>query len=87
MTRTIRERVLAWCRDTLIPLIGIAAVSRWEEKPFSPPVPSHFFPQSVWPKAETVIVIDLPVYLPVLETTPSLWYHEQYNTVNRLLDN
>jgi epoxyqueuosine reductase QueG len=32
------------------------------------------------------VVIGLPVHLPVIETTPSIFYHEHYNTLNRLLD-
>ena len=31
-------------------------------------------------------LVGLPVSLPVLETTPSIWYHELYKTVNILLD-
>jgi len=34
----------------------------------------------------TAIVIGLPIHLPVLESTPSIWYHEEYKTVNALLD-
>jgi epoxyqueuosine reductase QueG len=33
-----------------------------------------------------VIVIGLPVSLPILESAPSIWYHELYRTVNSLLD-
>ncbi|MDT8358468.1 MAG: 4Fe-4S binding protein, partial [Methanomicrobiaceae archaeon] len=35
---------------------------------------------------KSVIVIGLPVDLPVLETSPSIWYRELYRTVNTLLD-
>ncbi len=38
------------------------------------------------PGTKTVIVIGLPVLLPILETTPSILYHEQYRTINGLLD-
>ena len=37
-----------------------------------------FRPRSIWPEAKTVIVIGLPVSLPILETAPSIWYHELY---------
>ena len=33
-----------------------------------------------------MIVIGLPVQLPILETAPSIYYHELYKTVNILLD-
>jgi len=35
---------------------------------------------------ESVIVIGLPISLPVLETSPSIYYRELYRTVNSLLD-
>ena len=38
------------------------------------------------PGTRTVIVIGLPVFLPVVETAPSIWYHELYRTTNELLD-
>jgi epoxyqueuosine reductase len=67
-------------------LIGFAPVERWEEPPFTPWMPLEFYPQNVMPGTRTVIVIGLPVTLPILETTPSVLYHELYRTVNSLLD-
>ena len=49
-------------------------------------MPEEFYPQSIFPEARSVIVIGLPVHLPVLETTLSIYYHELYKTVNTLLD-
>jgi epoxyqueuosine reductase QueG len=69
-----------------IPLVGFAPVERWDHPLFEPWVPEEFRPRSIWPEARTVIVIGLPVSLPILETAPSIWYHELYRTINTLLD-
>jgi epoxyqueuosine reductase len=78
----VRER----CRMMEIPLVGVANVERWTDPPFRPWMPEAFFPQSIFPEARSVIVIGLPIPLPVLETSPSIWYRELYTTVNILLD-
>jgi epoxyqueuosine reductase len=78
----IRER----CAGMDIPLVGFAPAERWDHPLFEPWVPEEFRPRSIWPEVETVIVIGLPVSLPVIETAPSIWYHELYRTVNTLLD-
>jgi epoxyqueuosine reductase QueG len=67
-------------------MMGVAPVERWDDAPMTPWVPPEFRPRNVYPEARSVIVIGLPIDLPVLETTPSIFYHELYNTANRLLD-
>jgi epoxyqueuosine reductase QueG len=69
-----------------IPLIGFADVKRWNTPLFDPWIPQEFSPQSIFPGSQSVIVIGLPVHLPVLETSPSIWYRELYKTINSLLD-
>lgn len=69
-----------------IPLTGFASAGAWNTPPFEPWVPEAFRPRALWPEVRTVIVIGFPVFLPVLETAPSIWYHELYKTVNTLLD-
>jgi len=66
--------------------MGVADAERWRKPPFQPWMPEDFYPQSIFPAARSVIVIGLPVSLPVLESSPSIWYREMYNTVNVLLD-
>ncbi|MBI0584550.1 MAG: epoxyqueuosine reductase [Methanomassiliicoccus sp.] len=82
----VGERLARKCEQLDIPLLGIAPAERWESLPFHPWVPPEFRPRGIYPEARSVVVIGLPVELPVLETTPSIYYHELYNTVNRLLD-
>ena len=86
MDAALRESVEAHCRRLEVPLVGFAPASRWDEPRFAPLVPEAFRPAAVVPGSRTVIVIGLPVFLPVVETAPSIWYHELYRTVNELLD-
>ena len=86
MDHQLKQRLLTKCRDMDLPLVGIADVRRWEEPPFQPWMPREFFPQSIVPGARSVVVIGLPVQLPVLETSPSIYYRELYNVLNSLLD-
>ncbi len=69
-----------------IPLAGFAPAIRWDEPLFNPWIPPEFRPRSIFPEAATVIVIGLPVSLPIVETAPSIYYHELYRTVNTMLD-
>jgi epoxyqueuosine reductase len=84
--KNLKMAVLQRCEWMEIPLVGIANVERWENPPFQPWMPEEFYPQSIYPEAKSVIVIGLPVSLPVLETSPSIYYRELYKTVNSLLD-
>ncbi len=86
MIDELKEAVSERCRTMEIPLVGVANVERWEHPPFRPWMPEEFFPQSIFPGARSVIVIGLPIHLPVLETSPSIYYRELYRTVNTLLD-
>ena len=86
MSDEIRNQVTNMCRDLDIPLIGFTPADRWDNPPFEPWVPEEFRPKAIFPEARTVIVLGLPVSLPILETAPSIHYHELYRTVNSLLD-
>ena len=89
---TIKSELLDKCSRLGIPMVGFAPVERWEHPPeelpqhFSSWIPAEFWPQSIYPEAQTVVVIGLPVPLPIVETAPSIYYHELYETVNILLD-
>lgn len=86
MDNPLQQQLIEKCRDMGIPLAGIADVRRWEEPPIQPGMPREFFPHSLFPAAKSVVVIGLPVQLPVLETSPSIYYREMYNVLNSLLD-
>ncbi len=83
---SLKRALRSKCNHLDIPLMGVAPVERWNEGPFTPWVPERFRPRGVYPEARSVIVIGIPVELPALETSPSIFYRELYNTVNRLLD-
>ncbi|HTY14141.1 MAG TPA: epoxyqueuosine reductase [Methanoregulaceae archaeon] len=86
MEHPLKQAIRAKCRELDIALVGFASAGRWDEPLFEPWVPEQFRPGSILPGTETVIVIGLPVFLPVIETAPSIYYHELYKTVNGLLD-
>lgn len=86
MTDDLKQAIQKKCREMDIPLSGIADVCRWEDPSLNPGMPEAFYPRSVWPEAVSVLVIGLPVHLPALETSPSIWYREEYRTINSLLD-
>jgi epoxyqueuosine reductase QueG len=86
MSADLKKALLERCERMEIPLVGIASVERWNDPPFLPWMPEEFYPQSIYPKARSAIVIGLPITLPVLETSPSIYYRELYHTVNSLLD-
>ncbi len=86
MSGTVRELINGKCAELDIPIMGFASAKSWDLPPFEPWVPREFRPQQIWPEVKTVIVIGIPVSLPIVETAPSVWYHELYRTVNTLLD-
>jgi epoxyqueuosine reductase len=86
MDESLKPQLIRKCAELDIPLVGFAPADRWDEPLFEPWVPEEFRPRSIFPETRTVIVIGLPVSLPVVDTAPSIWYHELYRTVNTLLD-
>jgi len=82
----IHHRITGKCAELDIPLVGFASAQSWDTPLFEPWVPPEFRPRAIWPEVKTVIVIGIPVSLPIIETAPSIWYHELYRTVNTLLD-
>lgn len=86
MGQRLKERIIQRCLDREIPLVGFASAERWNDPLFEPWIPAEYRPCTIFPETTTVIVLGLPVSLPVLETAPSIHYHELYKTVNTLLD-
>ncbi len=90
--KSIKDELIDKVKEMGIPLVGFAPVERWSNPPKELPnkfkewIPEEFWPQSIYPEAKTVIVIGLPVQLPIVETAPSIYYHELYDIVNKLLD-
>jgi epoxyqueuosine reductase QueG len=86
MNGELRALIEEKCGQLDIPMVGFASARAWDKPPFEPWVPSEFRPSSIYPEAKSVIVIGLPVTLPILETSPSIYYHVLYQNVNQILD-
>ena len=64
-------------------LFGFAPVSRWREYD---ELKEEYWPDTIWSKAQTVIVLGVPMLLPIVESTPSINHTVLYDTTNTLLD-
>lgn len=69
--------------DLGVNIIRSCSVLKWKEKPIQAP---EFWPQNIWPWVRNVIVLGIPLYAPMMVTTPSMIYQELYDTSNRVLD-
>lgn len=64
-------------------LVRSCSVNMWEQIPMQAP---EFWPQNIWPWVKNVIVLGIPLFTPMIKTTPSMVYQELYDTSNRVLD-
>jgi epoxyqueuosine reductase QueG len=83
MGRGLKDRIRRKSKSLGASLVNFAPVDRWDEYADQAPA---YRPRSLWSKAETAIVIGVPMLLPILESTPSINYQEMYNATNGLLD-
>lgn len=79
----LRADVIGEAERIGMELVRIAPASRWDEHPLQDP---EYRPRSVFPWAESVVVMAVPLFVPMLATAPSMVYQELYNTTNRILD-
>ena len=64
-------------------LVRTCPTDRWSEHPIQD---EAYWPRSIWPWAENAVVLGIPLFAPMVATTPSMVYQELYNTSNRILD-
>ena len=64
-------------------LAGIASAQRWEERG---EMPKEQRPRSLWPQAQTVLVMAVPLWLPLVEAAPTVLGREQVIVANRILE-
>ena len=76
MNITLKQKIITKCAELDIPLVGFAPAQRWDKPLFEPWIPEDFRPRSIFSETQTVIVIGLPVSLPIVDTSPSIYYHE-----------
>ena len=86
MSERLKEELKERCKELGINMVGVAPADRWDDPPFLPWIPEEFRPKAIFPEGRSVVVIGLPVTLPVLETSPSIHYHQLYKTINEILD-
>ena len=92
ISEDLKNEILTKIHELGIKIVGFAPIERWSHPPSNSPnnfkewIPPEYYPENIYPETKTVIVIGLPVPLPIIETTPSIWYHELYKTINQLLD-
>ncbi len=86
MAADLRRKIVDKCREWGVEMVGFASADAWDDPPFLPWPPREFSPKAIFPGCRTVIVLGLPVTLPILETSPSIWYQELYKNLNAQLD-
>lgn len=80
---TLKDQIYAKARSLGAHIIRCAPADAWEKEPVQP---SAFWPKNIWPWCERVIVLGIPLFPPMVNTTPSMVYQELYNTSNRVMD-
>lgn len=83
LAEELKDEIYKKAHDLGANLVRSCPVCRWEENPLQK---SEFWPQNIWPWVKNVIVLGIPLYLPMVNTTPSMVYQELYDTSNRVLD-
>ena len=81
--KTLKQNIIEKAKSLGVNLVRSCPVSRWEDFPIQAP---EFWPQNIWPWVKNVIVLGIPLYAPMIDTTPSMVYQELYDTSNRVLD-
>jgi epoxyqueuosine reductase QueG len=79
----LKKKIVREARKLGADLIGFAPVSRWSEYNELKP---EYWPNAIWSKANSVIVLGVPMLLPIVESTPSINHTVLYDTTNVLLD-
>jgi len=79
----LKRQIYEKARDLGAELVNCCSVEKWQEIPQQKP---EFYPQNIWPWSEKVIVLGIPLFAPMIDTTPSIVYQELYTTSNKLLD-
>lgn len=67
----IKENIIEKVRSLGANLIRSCSVKKWEELPIQAP---EFWPENIWPWSKHVIVLAIPLFAPMVQTTPSMVY-------------
>jgi epoxyqueuosine reductase len=81
------NKIVSIARDRGITDVSVASADSWNTDPLvSERISKGFRPSDMLSTAESVIVFGIPIQRAILETSPSLMYHQLYDVVNRALD-
>ncbi len=58
-------------------------MTKWREIPIAA---QEFSPETIWAWSKNVIVLAIPLFAPMVQTTSSMVYQGLYDTSNRVLD-
>lgn len=83
MNQQLKHDIHIFLRERGADLIGIASADAWNH---DGRISEAYRPDSLWAPTQSVIVIGLQMPLPIVETTPSVYHRDLYNTCNRNLD-
>lgn len=79
----IKNQIFMEAKSLGANIVRSCSVSKWEEEPIQAP---EYWPQNSWPWVKNVIVLGIPLFPAMTNTTPSMIYQELYDTSNRVLD-
>ena len=74
--KDLKSEIYEKAYDLGASIVKTASVESWKTEPIQD---KEFWPQSIWPWCKNVIVIAIPMYLPMVNSTPSMLYQELYN--------
>lgn len=81
--KELRDDVVSKAMELGATLVRTCPTDRWSEYPIQS---EAYWPRSIWPWAETAVVLGIPLPTAMVATTPSMVYQELYHTSNRVLD-
>lgn len=79
----LKEMIYKKAYDLGASIVKTADAEAWDKEPIQDPA---FRPRNIWPWCSRVIVLAIPLFLPMVNSTPSMLYQELYNTSNRVMD-
>lgn len=79
----LKKQIYAKAHELGAHIVRCTSADAWAQEPIQPP---DFWPKNIWPWCERIIVLAIPLFPPMVDTTPSMLYQELYNTSNRVMD-
>lgn len=79
----LRCEIESFARSLGATLVRTCPTDRWSEIQIQD---RAYWPRTIWPWAETAVVMGVPLPAAMVATTPSMVYQELYDTTNRTLD-